>query len=147
VVSRARALGLDGRLHLLGWRRDVPDLLAAFDVLVLTSRWEGLPRVIPEAIAASVPVVATAVDGSAEILQDGVNGFLAGPGDIDGIAARIARLLDDPALARRVATAAQPLLHEFDIDRMVRRQEALYARLLGERLQRVASAAARPIYK
>ena len=147
VVSRARALGLDDRLHLLGWRRDVPDLLAALDVLVLTSRWEGLPRVIPEAIAASVPVVATAVDGSAEILHDGLNGFLAPPGDVEGIAARLARLLDDPDLRRRVADAARPLLEEFDIDRMVRRQEALYARLLGERSARVAPAAARPIYK
>jgi glycosyltransferase involved in cell wall biosynthesis len=147
VASRARALGLEGRLHLLGWRRDVPDLLASFDVLVLTSRWEGLPRVIPEAIAASVPVVATAVDGSAEILKDGVNGFLAAPGDIDGIAARIARLLDEPALGSEVTAAARPLLDEFDIDRMVRRQEALYARLLDEGSARVAHAAARPIYK
>jgi glycosyltransferase involved in cell wall biosynthesis len=147
VASRARALGLEGRLSLLGWRRDVPDLLAALDVLVLTSRWEGLPRVIPEAIAATVPVVATAVDGSAEILKDDENGLLAEPGDIDGIAARIGRLLDDPALAPRLTAAARPLLEEFDIDRMVRRQEALYARLLDEKAHPVAPPAARPIYR
>jgi glycosyltransferase involved in cell wall biosynthesis len=147
VEARARALGIDGRLRLLGWRRDVPDLLAALDVLVLTSRWEGLPRVIPEAIAASVPVVATAVDGSAEILRDGLNGFLAEPGDVAGLASRIATLLAHPDRGRQVIAAARPLLEEFDIDRMVRRQEALYSRLLEERARKLAPAAARPIYK
>jgi glycosyltransferase involved in cell wall biosynthesis len=147
VEARARALGIEARLRLLGWRRDIPDLLAALDVLVLTSRWEGLPRVIPEAIAASVPVVATAVDGSAEILRDGENGFLAAPGDVAGLASRITRLLTHPDLGRKVTAAARPLLEEFDIDRMVRRQEALYSRLLAERSARVAPVAAPPIYK
>ena len=133
IEARARTLGLDGRLSLLGWRRDVPDLLAAFDVSVLTSLWEGLPRVVPESIAAGTPIVATAVDGTAEILRDGEHALLAPPADPPAVARQVIRLLRDQALARRIASAARPLLQEFDIDRMVREQERLYARLLGSK--------------
>ena len=132
VAARARAVGLEGRLHLLGWRRDVPEVMAALDVVVLTSLWEGLPRVVPEAIAAGRPIVATAVDGTAEILRDGVNALVAAPGDRVGIAARIERLLAEPGLGPRLVERARPLLREFDIDAMVRSQERLYRRLLDE---------------
>jgi len=132
IEARARSLGIASRLHLLGWRRDVPDLLAAFDVAVLTSLWEGLPRVVPEAIAAGRPIVATAIDGTAEILRDGETALLAPPGDPGAVANQVLRLLDDPALARRIASAARPLLAGFDIDRMVREQERLYGRLLDQ---------------
>jgi glycosyltransferase involved in cell wall biosynthesis len=132
VAARARAVGLEGRLHLLGWRRDVPEVMAALDVVVLTSLWEGLPRVVPEAIAAGRPIVATAVDGTAEILRDGDNALVAAPGDRVGIAARIERLLVEPGLGPRLVEKARPLLQEFDIDAMVRAQERLYRRLLDE---------------
>jgi glycosyltransferase involved in cell wall biosynthesis len=132
VASRALALGLDRRLHLLGWRRDVPDLLAAFDVVALTSLWEGLPRVVPESIAAGRPLVVTAVDGAAEILRHEENALLVPPSDPAATAEQMLRLLQDPALARRLVAAARPLLAEFDIDRMVREQETLYARLVRE---------------
>jgi glycosyltransferase involved in cell wall biosynthesis len=131
VLARAAALGLAGRLHLLGWRRDIPRVMAALDVFVLTSLWEGLPRVVPEAIACGVPVVATLVDGTAEVLRDGDNALACAAGDLDGLASRVARLLADPALARALAGRARLLLPEFDIDAMVRAQEALYAGLNG----------------
>jgi glycosyltransferase involved in cell wall biosynthesis len=130
VEARARALGIDGRLRLLGWRRDVPDLLACFDVVALTSLWEGLPRVVPEAIAAGRPLVVTAVDGAAEILRHEEHALLVPPSDPAAVADQVLRLLQDPALAHRLVAAARPLLTEFDIDRMVREQESLYARLL-----------------
>jgi glycosyltransferase involved in cell wall biosynthesis len=130
VEARARALGLDGRVRLLGWRRDVPDLLAAFDVVALTSLWEGLPRVVPEAIAAGRPLVVTAIDGAAELLRHEQHALLVPPSDPAAAAVQILRLLEDPALARRLVAAARPLLAEFDIDRMVREQESLYGRLL-----------------
>ena len=130
VTSAAAAAGIGERLHLLGWRRDVPRLLAAFDVAALTSYWEGLPRVVPEAIAAGVPLVATAVDGTAEILRDGDNALTAPAGDVEGLAARVVRLLADPSLGAALVDRARPLLAEFDIDQMVRSQESLYARLL-----------------
>jgi glycosyltransferase involved in cell wall biosynthesis len=130
VEARARAVGLEGRLHLPGWRRDIPEVMAALDIVVLTSLWEGLPRVVPEAIAAGRPIVATAVDGTAEILRDGDNALLAAPRDRAGIAERILRLLQDPGLGPRLVERARPLLREFDIEAMVRAQEDLYHKLL-----------------
>lgn len=129
VEKAAAAAGLAGKFHLLGWRRDVAALMAGFDVVALTSLWEGLPRVVPEAVAVGRPLVATGVDGTAEILRDGDNALLADPGDVAGIADRLMRILDDPSLGRRLVERAQPLLGEFDIDAMVRSQEALYGRL------------------
>jgi len=109
-----------------GWWDDVPGLLAATRVSVLTSRHEGLPRAVVESLAAGVPVVATAVDGTPEVVRPGDNGFLAKPGDCDGLAARIVDLIRDDALHRDLARRAPQGLDEFDIDAMVRRQEELY---------------------
>jgi glycosyltransferase involved in cell wall biosynthesis len=133
VERRAAELGIAGRLHLLGWRRDIPEIMAALDVAVLTSLWEGLPRVVPEAIAAGRTVVATAVDGTAEILRDGDNAFVAPPGDRAALAGGVLRLLGDPDAGIAMAARAIPLLEEFDIDAMVRAQADLYRRLLAER--------------
>jgi glycosyltransferase involved in cell wall biosynthesis len=132
VEARARALGLGDRLRLLGWRRDVPRIMAALDVMVLTSLWEGLPRVLPEAIAAGVPIVATAADGTTDILRDGDTGIVCRPRDVEALAAGVLRLLREPGTGRDLARRARAVLPEFDIDRMVRDQEALYARLLRE---------------
>jgi glycosyltransferase involved in cell wall biosynthesis len=123
--------GLSDVFTLLGWRRDVPALLGALDVAVLTSRWEGLPRVCPQAMAAGRPVVATAVDGTPEAIVDGRNGHLFAPGDADAGAQHVLRILGDPALAKRFADAGREAVAEFDQDRMVADQEALYEQLLG----------------
>jgi glycosyltransferase involved in cell wall biosynthesis len=131
VERRAAELGLDGRLRLLGWRRDVPRVMAALDVLLHTSLWEGLPRVLPEAIASGVPIVATSVDGTSDILQDGRTGLVRPPGDVEGLAADVKRLLLDRTFARGLAERARSVLGEFDIDAMVRAQESLYLSLLG----------------
>ena len=139
-VERLRgAAGLERRLHLPGWRSDVPALLDAAAVVTLTSRFEGLPRVVVEALAAGVPVVATAVDGVPEVVRDGENGFLTAPGDAGAIAAKVAAILGDPALRARLAARAPEGLDEFERDTMVRRQEELYLELVeqtGHRAQR-----------
>lgn len=124
-------LGLEGKLHLPGWRRDVSAVLDAATVVTLTSRFEGLPRVVVEALAARRPVVAMAVDGVQEVLHDGVNGFAVAPGDEAGLATRVAALLADPELRARLAAAAGDGLEAFSHTLMVRQQEALYARLLA----------------
>ena len=139
VTERAAWLGLSDRLHLLGWRRDVPSLLAGLDVMVLTSSWEGLPRVLPEAIATGVPIVATAVDGTTDILEDGVNALVRPVHDPEGAGVAVIRLLKDPPLGSKLAERARPVLDEFDIDGMVRAQEALYRRLLEGRRGREES--------
>jgi glycosyltransferase involved in cell wall biosynthesis len=122
----ARRLGVAERMVFPGWWDDVPAILAASRVSVLTSRHEGLPCAVVESLAAGVPVVATAVDGTVEVVRDGGNGFLVDPGDIATLAARVEDLLVDDILHARVAAAAPAGLEEFDIDRMVRRHEELY---------------------
>ena len=130
VEEARRRAGLERRLHLPGWRRDVPALLDAATVVTLTSRFEGLPRALVEALAASVPVAAMAVDGVDEVVRDGVNGFLVREGDVAALAERVAALLADAPLRARLAAAAGDRLDEFERDTMVRRQESLYEALL-----------------
>jgi len=126
AASLAADLGLAGRLLMPGWTDDVPGLLAAAQVSVLMSRHEGLPRAAVESLAAGVPVVATAVDGTPEVVRDGDNGFLVPPGDVASAADRVSRLLEDAELRARLAAGTGRGLEEFDIARMVRAQEELY---------------------
>jgi glycosyltransferase involved in cell wall biosynthesis len=131
VENEIRKRKLGERFLLLGWRRDIPALMRAVDVLVLPSLWEGLPRVIPEAMASGKPVVVTAIDGATDIVRDGENGFLIAPHDIGGFASRISLLLKGKALTEKFSRNSADLLDEFDIDRMVGKQEALYSSLMA----------------
>ena len=124
-------LGLRDRIKLTGLRTDVPDLMSAFDVFVLSSLWEGLPRVLPQAMAAGLPIVATAVDGNAEAVQDGVNGRLTPPGDATALAEAVIQLLRDPGQAARFSQAGLDRVAEFDARRMVDQVAGLYEQLLS----------------
>lgn len=128
-----RERGIASRVHLLGLRDDVRDVLPTFDVFVLPSLWEGLPRVLPQAMAAGVPVVASRVDGNAEIVRDGDNGFLLEVDDRAGFAHAVTRILGDGALADRLRQAGRASLAEFGVDKMVDDIETLYDRLLAAR--------------
>ena len=123
------ASGLEGRLHLSGWRRDVAAILSTATVLTLTSRFEGLPRSIVEALTARVPVVAMAVDGVREIIRDGVDGFLVPGGAGVELAAKVGLLLADAGLRASFAARAGEGLEAFDHRLMVRQQEELYLEL------------------
>lgn len=134
LQAKAFALGLGGSLQFLGWRRDGARWLAAADVFAMTSLWEGLPRALVEAMKTGLPSVCYATDGVVDVLRDGENGFLVPAGDVDAFADRLVRLLTDEPLRRKLgAAAAAAIGPEFDIDGMVRAQEALYAELLAER--------------
>lgn len=122
----ARTLGVSERLVFSGWRDDIPDILAATTVSVLTSLHEGLPCSVVESLAAGVPVVATAVDGTVEVVRPGENGFLAPAGDVPALAESICAMLTDPELRDAMASEAANGLEEFDRDLMVRREEELY---------------------
>jgi glycosyltransferase involved in cell wall biosynthesis len=132
VTAQVAALSLTDRVHLTGLRRDVPDLMHSFDVFALTSLWEGLPRVLPQAMAAGLPIVATAVDGNAEAVTDGVNGFLTPPGDSQAMAAALLRLLGAPAMSRQMGEAGRTRAEEFSARKMVNDIAALYEVLLAE---------------
>ncbi len=131
VEAEVSRLGLTDSFTMLGLRRDVPEVMASLDILVHTSRFEGLPRVFPEAMASGLPIVATAVDGATDIIEDGVNGFLCSPGDVDGLARRTLELIADPKKAAGFTTRYEDKLREFDIDQMVRSQEELYRQYLA----------------
>jgi len=130
VEQLATELGIANRLVLTGLRRDVPELLAAFDLFALSSLWEGLPRVLLQAMATSLPVVATACDGSAEAIETGVNGFLVPPGEPTQLAERLCDLLEQPALAQQMGSAGYARVEEFSDRGMVKAIAALYAELL-----------------
>jgi glycosyltransferase involved in cell wall biosynthesis len=131
VEKRIARLELGERFTLLGWRHDAPALLGALDVLVLTSRWEGLPRVCPQAMAAGRPVVATRVDGIPEAVVDGRNGYLVEPGDLDGAAERLLDLVNDPERAARFGIAGRAAVAEFGVTQMLAATERLYTDLLA----------------
>lgn len=126
--------GLSRSTILTGLRSDVNRLLAAMDVFLLTSLWEGLPRVIPEAMAMRLPVVATAVDGSSEAVRSGVTGFVCPPGDLDGLAAACIQLLSSSEQRLQFGLQARQIaLDKFDLDEMIRQIDRLYERLLSEK--------------
>ncbi len=133
VEAEITSLGLSSVFHLVGWRRDVPEILHCLDVFVLTSLWEGLPRVCLEALSSGIPVVCTSVDGTPEVVRDGINGFLLAAGDVRAMAKRVVDLLSEPDRARAMGAAGTALPAQFDIREMVRQQEREYLSLLDGR--------------
>jgi len=112
LQEEVHTLGLGGMVELLGERRDVPELLARADVFVLSSRSEGAPLSILEAMAAGLPVVASDVGGVGELVVDGETGLLVPHGDAAGLARALARVLDDRALRARLGAAGRARARE-----------------------------------
>ncbi len=134
VEQLREELGLTEHLLLLGFRDDVPELYAAADVVVNCSKHdEGLTGALREGAAMGKPLVATRISGNPELVEDGVTGWLAPPRDIDGLAAAVTRLLDDPEDARRLGAAARAFVRrEMTEERRVSRMEEIYGELRGE---------------
>ena len=127
VEALVRELGLEEKVQVLGWSRDVTDLLHAIAVFLLTSLFEGLPRVVLQAMAAGAPVVATAVNGTPEVVRHGHTGLLVPPADPQAAAAAVLEMAGDEPLRRRcVRNARQVLGREFDIREMVPELERIY---------------------
>src|SRR5262245_526379 len=140
-VERAIAeADLGSVVRLLGWRDDVPQLLAATDIFLLTSLFEGLPRAVLQALASSVPVVATHTGGVAEVISSGRTGLLVPPGSPTAAAEAILALAKDPDGRSKMAAAGRSrLTDEFDNRRMVRDLEDLYDEVLGKTPARTAA--------
>jgi len=126
--------GMGDRVRVLGYRDDVPDLLAAADVFAMPSLWEGLPLALLEAMGAGTAIVASGIAGIPEAIASGEHGLLVPPGDPAALAVALRRLFESPALRARLAQAARERAHaEFTLDAMTRRYEGVYARAAAAR--------------
>jgi glycosyltransferase involved in cell wall biosynthesis len=133
IERSIREKGLSGRVHLAGWRGEIPELLAAGYALVLSSLWEGMPNVVLEAMAAGLPVVARRVEGTAEVVRDGETGLLVPPQLPQALAGAIESLLADPVRASAMGHAGRArVVAEFSWEKMVARYDDLYQRHLPE---------------
>jgi glycosyltransferase involved in cell wall biosynthesis len=132
LERRAVALALADRVRFLGARRDLGNILAAMDVFVMPSFWEGLPLSLVLAMGAGLAVVATRVAGIPEVVQDDATGLLVPPGDSAALGEALARVINDDATRTRLGHAAQAFVRpRFGVDGYVRAMTALYDRLLA----------------
>jgi glycosyltransferase involved in cell wall biosynthesis len=130
LEQAARANGIADRTRFLGWRRDLATVYGATDVFLLTSRNEGTPVALIEALAAGVPGVSTDVGGVRDVIEEGVSGLLAPPGDASTLASHVASLLQDPARARDMGERRRAaVVNRYHIDRLVSDVAALYREL------------------
>jgi len=141
LETLAVARGVADRVEFLGHREDIPSVLAAADAFVLPSRTEAFPNSALEAMAAGLPVVASAVGGLVDLIDHGRTGLLTTPGDADALVSALRYLIDDPARAIAIGRAARAeVRRQYSFDRMVAAFEDLY--LMGPR-DRVSEGAQR----
>ncbi|MGQ0633655.1 MAG: glycosyltransferase [Planctomycetaceae bacterium] len=125
-----RDRGLAQRVHPAGWRSDVPHLMRAATCLALPSHWEGMPNVVLEAMAAGLPVVASRVEGTDELIVAGATGLLVAPGAADELSVALITLLSEPSRAAAMGHAGQERARrEFSWEQMVHSYENLFLRL------------------
>ena len=134
LARQIETSGLNGKFVLAGFRTDVERFLPCCDLLVLSSWTEGLPVIVLEALAAGVPVVATAVGGTPEVVHDGITGYVVPPGKPTALASRIAELLRDDALRQRMGQAGQKRVAEqFTFTAQSDAYRRLFQQFRGER--------------
>lgn len=129
-------LGLQDRIHLMGMRRDVPNLLAGFDIFALATQQEASGTVYVEAQASGLPVIGTNVGGVSEMFRDGETGILVPPKNPQALTDALQRLIDDPDLRRRMGEAGRKMVWEdgvFSPARLAESTEAVYLKWLAER--------------
>jgi glycosyltransferase involved in cell wall biosynthesis len=131
LEERAKNLGLTRQIHFLGLRTDIPDVLSAMDVFVLSSDWEGNPLSVMEAMASGLPIVSTAAGGVPDLFESGKEGFIVQPGDAQGLSHSMASLLGDQEARRSLGRAAARRAKEnFDVSTMVQAYEELYENMV-----------------
>lgn len=131
IAAMVRANGMAAHVALPGERRDVPERLRAADLFWLTSDWEGLPNAVIEAMASGLPVVATDVGGTAELIDAGVEGYVVRPGDRAALVERSVEILADPARLARMRLAARARAERFGTTQMATAMQAVYARAVS----------------
>lgn len=134
LEKQAVELGIRENFLFLGRRSDIPDILASCDIAILPSRAEGLPNAVLEYMAAGLPTIASRVGGNAELLQEGVTGWLVPAEDSKAISDSLLRLLRDPELACTIAANGRRVAVEnYSFERLTREVDALYTELLERR--------------
>ena len=133
VEQAIAAKGLRDRVHLMGSRPDIPDILAASDVFAMSSDWEGTPMAVIEAMAAGLPIISTAVGGVPQLVRHESCGLLVPVGDMAALGAALATLADSPAERFRLAAAARLRAQDFSLRTMTASYAELFTRLVGER--------------
>lgn len=130
LERRCEELGLAGRVQFAGWRSDVPEILAAAELLVLPSKWEGMPNVVLEAMASRLPVVASDVEGVRELLGPSADEQTVTYGDADALAKKIVKLVSNKALAEELGSRNRHRAEqEFTYDRVVAAYQDLWESL------------------
>jgi len=124
-------LKLEKIVHLLGFRRDIQELLAASDVVTLLSKREGLPKALLEALAASKPVVATNVRGNRDLVVDGDNGYLVPVSDIEATANAFIKILEDPIRRKKMGKTSKEIVKKYDLRETLSEMENIYNEALG----------------
>ena len=134
-LKLAQELGLGDKVIFLPFRQDVPAILSAADLFVLPSLWEGFPIALLEAMAMGKAIIATAADGTSEIIIDGYNGILPDPGRLeDSLAETMLSLAADPERCRTLGRHARETIdRQFSARHMTRQVEALYLKLAASR--------------
>ena len=134
LESQIEALDLSNHIKLLGIRSDMSPVISAADIFVLPSRWEGLSRALLEAMASGLPSVTTKVDGTLEVITNGIHGLLVHPDDPDELANSIIQLLEDTDLRKRIGSAAQAhILQNYNTDGMCRKYYEFMLRVLNNK--------------
>jgi glycosyltransferase involved in cell wall biosynthesis len=125
-------LGIAEKVHFLGWRPDVAQVLAACDLFCLPSRNEGMGKALVEAMAMGLPVVASDIGGIKDIVRPGENGLLVPVGDVQAWAEAIARLCHDPGMRQRMGAAGRQMATRYSSEEMIKKIDRLYTKLLNE---------------
>jgi len=132
LEEQAKKLGLSGQVHFLGLRTDIPEVLGAMDVFVLSSDYEGNPLSVMEAMASGLPIVSTAAGGVPDLFESGKEGLIVHPGDVQGLSTSMSFLLGNRELRQSLGMAAARRAREnFDVSTMVQAYEGLYENLVG----------------
>ena len=131
--AEASRMGVSERVTFLGWRDDIPEIMQILDIFVLPSLNEGMGRVLVEAMAAGRPVVASKVGGIPDLVEHKKNGFLVGPGDVNGTSLAIKRLLIDREMRDEMGRMGRAMAQNFTVKGMVEKIDALYSSLYQER--------------
>jgi len=133
LETQAKSLGIDRQAHFLGLRTEIPDVLGAMDVFVLSSDYEGNPLSVMEAMAAGLPIVSTAAGGVPNLLENGKEGLIVQPGDVDGLSSAMTFLSGNRELRQFLGgAAARRAKEKFDVSKMVQAYEELYESLVNQ---------------